>query len=239
MQNKYYSLLKHENVVDITIYGDIASEEWYNEESDVSSYKLSKELEKLENVDRINVYINSYGGEVAEGLAIYNALKRHPAKVYTYNDGFAASIASVIFMAGDERIVSPASVIMIHNASLMVVGNAEDLRKQANDLDIITQASINAYMENVNISQDLLKKLMDEETWLSPERALEYGFATTIAMDNTSSRASQNTKKKLMNMILENQVKEKETIEQKNKEKEEYKSSLFMDFFSKLGGKND
>ena len=112
---KYYSLYQEEGSreASINIYGDITSWEWL--ESDVSSYTLSKEIEGLD-VDNLHVYINSYGGEVAEGLAIYNSLKRHKAKVTTHDDGFAASIASVIFMAGDERIMSNASLLFIHNA---------------------------------------------------------------------------------------------------------------------------
>ena len=112
MNKKYYSLVQENNEATINIYGDITSWEWYP--GDVSSYTLSKHLETIE-ADTINVYINSYGGEVAEGLAIYNSLKRHKAKVKTYCDGFACSIASVIFMAGDERIMSTASLLMIHN----------------------------------------------------------------------------------------------------------------------------
>ena len=121
---RYYSLYqdKEKNVADIYIYGDITSWPWT--ESDVSSYILSKQLSELDDsVKDINVYISSYGGEVAEGLAIYNALKRHSAKVTTYADGFACSIASVIFAAGDERVMSDTSLLMIHNAWGVVLGN--------------------------------------------------------------------------------------------------------------------
>ena len=149
MSKKYYQLAQTEQTADLTIYGDITSWRWM--ESDVSAYSLSQELDALD-VDTINVYINSYGGEVAEGLAIYNALRRHKAKIRTVCDGFACSAASVIFMAGDERIMNAASLLMIHNAWSYASGNAEALRKQAEDLDTITQGSINAYMAHVNIS---------------------------------------------------------------------------------------
>ena len=152
MDERYYSLAINEekSEANIYIYGDITS--WEGCDNDVSSYTLARQLENLD-VNNINVYINSYGGEVGEGLAIYNSLKRHKAKVKTYCDGFACSIASVIFMAGDERIMSNASLLMIHNAWTWALGNANDFRKQADDLDAITQASINAYMENVNITE--------------------------------------------------------------------------------------
>lgn len=177
--NRYYALETSGKEASIDIYGDITSWPWL--ESDVSAYNLSKRIAELTDVDVINVNINSYGGEVAEGLAIYNSLKRHSAKVVTRCDGFACSIASVIFMAGDERIVHEASLLMIHNAWTSVWGaNADQLRKQAEDLDTITQASKNAYMANVSIDEDELSALMDAETWLSPQDALDMGFATSV-----------------------------------------------------------
>jgi len=206
---KYYSLAQNNNEADIYIYGDISSWEW--SESDVSSYTLSKELDSLQDVDVINVYINSYGGEVAEGLAIYSALKRHKAKVKTYTDGFACSIASVIFMAGDERIMSNASLLMIHNAWTTAAGNANDFRKQANELEKITKASINAYMNIVNISEEELKDLLDNESWLLPQEALEMGFATSIIADSISNKASQSVKRSLINIIKQS---EKERLNQ-------------------------
>lgn len=205
---KYYSLATENNEANINIYGDITSWEWL--ESDVSSYTLSKELEGLD-VDTINVYINSYGGEVAEGLAIYNALKRHKAKIKTFCDGFAASIASVIFMAGDERIMSNASLLFIHNAWTYADGNAKELRKVADDLDSITQASINAYMNHVNITEEELKELLDNETWITPQDALEMGFATAIVNDNTSKKPNQSIKKKLMQQLVKAQEKKEPT----------------------------
>ena len=205
---KYYSLATENNEANINIYGDITSWEWL--ESDVSSYTLSKELEGLD-VDTINVYINSYGGEVAEGLAIYNALKRHKAKIKTFCDGFAASIASVIFMAGDERIMSNASLLFIHNAWTYADGNAKELRKVADDLDTITQASINAYMNHVNITEEELKELLDNETWITPQDALEMGFATAIVNDNTSKNPNQSIKKKLMQQLVKAQEKKEPT----------------------------
>lgn len=200
MQKKYYSLVQTENEATINIYGDITSFPWLK--SDVSSYNLSQQLANLdENVSNIHVYINSYGGEVAEGLAIFNALKRHKAKVTTYCDGFACSIASVIFMAGDERIMNPASLLMIHNAWAYMEGNAEQLRKQADDLDTITQASIEAYKSRCSISEDEIKALMNAETWLSPEKAVEYGFATAIEADGEADKPSQNARKKLFAIL--------------------------------------
>lgn len=196
---KYYSLETTGREADVYIFGDITSWEWL--ESDVSSYTLSKELQNLD-VDVINVHINSYGGEVAEGLAIYNSLKNHPAKVVTICDGFACSIASVIFMAGDERIMNNASLLMIHNAWMLTAGNAAQLRKDADDLDKITQSSINAYMDCVNITEEELKEMLDNETWILPDEALEKGFATTIiGVSATEGKAAANVRKSLFEIV--------------------------------------
>ena len=200
MKNKYYALETNGKEVDIYIFGDITSWEWY--ENDVSSYTLSKELQALDpDIELINVHINSYGGEVAEGLAIYNLLRNHKAKVRTYCDGFACSSASVVFMAGDERIMNSASLLFIHNAWTCACGNANDFRKQADDLDKITQASINAYMQNVNITEDKLKELLDAETWILPDEALEMGFATSIVGETATGKAAASARKVLFSLV--------------------------------------
>lgn len=204
MRQKYYQMLVDEEkkCAEILIYGDITSWEWF--ESDVSSYTLAREIQSLpEDIDTIKVYINSYGGEVAEGLAIYNALKRHKAKVVTYCDGFAASIASVIFMAGDERVMSNASLLFIHNAWNYCSGDSNELKKAAEDLEKITQASINAYMEHINISEDELKEYMDAETWLSPIECINKGFCTTIeGNSDLPDKVAQSVKKTMFEKLL-------------------------------------
>lgn len=195
---KYYALETSGREADVYIFGDITSWEWF--ESDVSSYTLSKELQGLD-VDTINVHINSYGGEVGEGLAIYNMLKNHSAKVRTYCDGFACSIASVIFMAGDERIMNEASLLMIHNAWMYTAGNADQLRKDADDLDVITQASVAAYMSKVSIDEDELKELLDAETWLLPSEALEKGFATSVVAETQTNKAAASAHRALFSLL--------------------------------------
>lgn len=201
---RYYQVWQTERKAEVYIFGDITSWEWL--ESDVSSYTLAKEIGGLD-VDVIDVHINSYGGEVAEGLAIYNALKSHPAKVRTIVDGFACSIASVIFMAGDERIMNNASLLMVHNAWMWTGGNANQLRKDADDLDTITQASINAYMDQISISEDDLKSLLDSETWILPDDALEMGFATSIvAMEDKTEKAAASAHRALFNLVMDSAV---------------------------------
>lgn len=195
--NKYYSLEMNKDKAVLNIYGDITSCEW--SESDVSAYSLTRELDKI-NANVIEVYINSYGGECAEGIAIYNALKRHKAKVKTYVDGFACSIASVVAMAGDERYMYPTSLLMIHNAWTFTGGNANDLRKEADTLETITESSIKAYESVTNISRDEIKALMDAETWLTANEALEKGFITEILAETANDKASQSVRKAVYQM---------------------------------------
>ena len=196
---KYYSLVTENREADVYIFGDITSWPWL--ESDVSSYNLAHEIVGLD-VDIINVHINSYGGEVSEGLAIYNSLKNHPAKIKTICDGFACSAASVIFMAGDERVMNAASLLMIHNAWTYAGGNAKELRKTADDLDIISQASVNAYLERINIDEAELQELLDAESWILPADALAMGFATTIvSADVATEKAAANGRKALFGLV--------------------------------------
>lgn len=174
---KYYSLETNNNESDLYIFGDITSWPW--DEKDRDAYGVVKELQGLD-VQRINVHINSYGGDVAEGLAIYNSLKNHKAEIVTICDGFACSAASVIFMAGSKRVINEASLLMIHNPWTYACGNANEFRKQAEDLDKIAQASINAYVGRTSITEEKVKELLDNETWLTAQECLEMGFATEI-----------------------------------------------------------
>lgn len=200
---KYFQLTTSEDgtTADLDIYGDISSC-WWDDDA-MSAPKLSKQLDELGDVSQINVHINSYGGEVAEGLAIYSALRRHKARVRTTCDGFACSIASVIFMAGDERLMSDASLLMIHNAWTSAWDvNAADLRKLADDMDTITSASKSAYMARVSITEDELTELMDAETWISPADAVDMGFATAIETFESGDKASQGARDALMALVM-------------------------------------
>lgn len=196
---KYYNLHTSGRVADIQVYGDITSSK--RADSDVTSYDLASELAALE-ADEVNVYINSYGGEVAEGLAIYHALKRHPARVSTYCDGFACSIASTIFMAGDIRVMGDASLLMIHNASTVASGTPAELSKAAEDLETISNQVRQAYLNaGVALSEDELQDMLDAETWLTPVQAIELGFATAIAKEPQSQRPTQSARRSIFDRI--------------------------------------
>lgn len=206
MLDKYYQLVTNQNdkKAELYIYGDISSLD-YDSSKSTSANSLVRALAELTDIDEINVYINSCGGEVGEGLAIYNALKRHSAKVTTYCDGLAASIASVIFMAGDERVMSNSSLLFVHNAWTYTAGNASELRKSADDLDKLTKASINAYLEHVNIDEVELKQLLDEETWLDATECIDKGFATKIVQSKSNKNVNQSVKQRIFEQLKSKQ----------------------------------
>lgn len=174
-------------VLDIYLYGDVEAghyEGWYDDwrESENSANAFRKMLSDNRNVSQINLYINSYGGSVFEGTAIYSLLRRHPAHKTVYIDGFACSIASVIAMAGDEIIMPRNTLMMIHNMWMIAIGNAEELRKAADDLDVINDAGRAAYLEKAGdkLSEEELIRMMNVETWLDAERCLELGLCDKI-----------------------------------------------------------
>lgn len=186
---KYYQLTQTEDTAELYIFGDICSWPW-KEFGEKSGWNIVEELQSI-TADNVQVHINSYGGEVAEGLAIYNVLKNSGKNITTICDGFACSAASVVFMAGSKRIMNAASLLMIHNAWAGVYGNASELRKAADDIEKITQASVEAYKLRCNISEEKIKELMDDESWILPVDAVEMGFATEIMeVENTGAQQS-------------------------------------------------
>lgn len=170
--------LDEQGAADIYIFGDITPYKW--EDSDVVAYDLATQIKNLPQDAEITVHINSNGGDLKEGLGIYNVLKGR--NVTTICEGFAASSASVIFCAGTKRVMNAASLLFIHNASMIAAGNADDFEKAADDLRIITNAAKEAYREaGVNVTDAQLDAMMDSETWITPRDAVEMGFATEIA----------------------------------------------------------
>ena len=145
-KSKYYTLeyRPEEKAADIYIFGAITSWAW-EEFGEMSSYGIVKQLKEIPEDAAITVHINSNGGEVKEGLGIYNALKGR--NVTTVCEGFAVSAASVVFCAGKTRIMQPASLLFIHQALMATIGNADELEKDAQDLRKITEAIVNSYKE--------------------------------------------------------------------------------------------
>ena len=157
--------------------------------SETSAKHFKEELDKLGNVSQINVYINSKGGDVGEGIGIYSQLKRHKAHKTAYIDGYACSVASVIPMACDEVVISPPATMMIHPAWSIAMGNAAELRKCADDLDKITESTKQAYLlkSGGKISAAKLTELMNAETWLTAQECIKYGFADRLLGEDEST----------------------------------------------------
>ncbi|MFY0137740.1 head maturation protease, ClpP-related [Bacillus cereus] len=175
---------------DIFIYGDIVRWVWEDYfPEDVSSNTFKDDLDELGDVSIINLHVNSPGGSVFEGIAIYNMLKRHSAKVNVYVDALAASIASVIAMAGDTIYMPKNSMMMIHNPWTWVEGNATELRKAADDLDRIGNSSMQTYLQKAGdkLTEEKLKEMLDAETWLSADQAFEYGLCDVVEEENQMS----------------------------------------------------
>ena len=167
-----------ENQGELTIYGPISSESWW--EDDVTPKKFKKDLDDLGNIDELDVYINSPGGDVFAGQTIYSILKRHKAKKMVHVDGLAASAASIIAMAGNVVHMPSNAMLMIHNPYTLGVGNANEFRRLADDLDKIRESIIAVYEGKTALLRDEIIKMMDDETWLTAKEALDYGFADMI-----------------------------------------------------------
>lgn len=177
------------SAIDLYIYGSVEADyyDWCGDkhESETSADHFREELAKYPDAAEMNIYINSLGGSVLEGTAIYNQLKRHKAHKTVYIDGFACSIASVIAMAGDKVIMPRNTMMMIHNPWIMAVGNAKELRKQADDLEAVGEASRQAYLMKAGdkLPEDKLIEMLDAETYLTAEKCVEYGLADEFADD--------------------------------------------------------
>ena len=194
----------------VNIYGTITSaapriRSWYKDDTgERSALDIKQAIDALD-VDDIDVYINSYGGEVAEACAIYAALRRHKAAVHTFCDGFACSAASVIFCAGATRTIGELGLLMIHNCmSYVGRANSAELRKAADDNDKINQSSIEAYKKVSNLNEDQIKELMNNATWLTAKECIEYGFATEIANNEETDAPEQGAFQLIRDRVLDN-----------------------------------
>lgn len=163
----------------ITIYGPIKDfSSWFSD--DVSPKKVMQDLDELANAKEITVRINSGGGSAFAGLAIFELLRAHGAKIITRNDGLAASAASIILMAGDVIIMGTGSMTMIHNPWTRVEGEASALRQTADILDRVGESLINVYASRTKKSRDELRTKLAKSTWYTAEEALADGFADEI-----------------------------------------------------------
>lgn len=171
---------------EIVIEGVISSDSWWGDET--TPEQLRDKLASEANGEPITVVINSPGGEVFAGAAMYNALRNYSGRVTVRVDGVAASMASVIAMVGDEIIMSPGATMMVHRPSVMAWGNAKDLKDAINMLEEIEDTILPIYEKRTGKSRDEVFALLDETTWMSADKAVELGFADKV--DDDEPKAS-------------------------------------------------
>ena len=174
MKGQWYNIQnKASETADIYIFDEIGM---YG----VTAQDFIGEIKELKNTP-INLRINSLGGDVFNGMAIYIVIKKREAKTTVYIEGIAASIATIIALGADEVVMSENSLFMIHNAWGGTMGDAKDMRKSAETLEKISTELTEIYMKKTGLSYDVVSNMMDEETWLNSEEAYELGFVDTIS----------------------------------------------------------
>lgn len=170
----WYNIVAKSNTsADIDIFGEIGY--W-----GVTAKQFYKDVKNLGKINRINLTLNSEGGSIIEGNAIYNILKDHPAYVSTDIVGIALSMGSVVAMSSDEIKIAENGLFMIHNPWGFAMGDAKQLRKHAEVMDKMKKGLITAYRNKVDISEVELSELMDSETWYTAQEALDAGFVDSI-----------------------------------------------------------
>ncbi len=175
---QWYEIKNKADKAEIWIYEEIGEDFWTG--GGITAKSFQKELAEIK-AGQIDLHINSPGGLVFEGITIYNLLKQHPANVTTYIDGLAASIASVIALAGDKVVMADNGLFMVHNVYGGCVGTANDMRGFADRLDKVEGSTIKAYTSKTGKTDDEIKTLLDAETWMTADEALEMGFVDEIS----------------------------------------------------------
>lgn len=186
MENKKFWKLDNSiegNGSRLYIDGTISEESWWGDES--TPQQLRQELQSVKG-NAIEVVINSPGGDVWAGVAMYDALKELDAEVTVKVSGLAASIASIIAMAGDKIVMTPGSTMMIHKASMFAWGNSDDMAKAIDVLEAAEEGLVSIYADRTGQSKETIVEMMADETWMSAEKAVELGFADSVVKPETS-----------------------------------------------------
>jgi len=200
--NKMAASIEHQfkaeangDTTEITIYGDIG-ESWWGES--VSAKDIQNALDGVET-ETITIRLNSPGGDAFDGIAIYNQLKNHKAKVIAYVDGLAASAASIIAMAADELIMNTGSMMMIHEASTFTWGTKADIKKTLNALEGIDKSIADIYMTRYTGDREELNALVEGESWFTASEAVEVGLADKVNNTNDDNEI-ENLKAMVFNL---------------------------------------
>lgn len=178
--SKFEIKCKSNTEAEIVIYDDIGKDGFFFDAFGVKDLDRELKKDEMKNVTDLTVRINSGGGSVFEGYAIYNRLKQHRARVTVYIDGIAASIASIIAMAGDEIIMGDASGIMIHKPWAPIAGNSSEMADMIDLLDGLEEQMINVYRKKTKKDSTEIRQMLADETWLFGQDAVDAGFATRM-----------------------------------------------------------
>lgn len=175
---------------EIVIYAGIG-QDWWGDGSMISAKQFSDELKKIpDTVNTLHVRINSPGGDVFDGVAIYNRLKQHKAKKIVYIDGLAASIASIIALAGDEIKIGEGALYMIHLPWTMAYGNRMDIDNTVNRLLDVEEQMLGIYAKKTKLDRSEIRSLLEAETWMGADEAIEKGFVDSVVEDTVAIAAS-------------------------------------------------
>ncbi|WP_423231358.1 head maturation protease, ClpP-related [Bacillus thuringiensis] len=228
MHNVFTVKNQTDSSADLYIYGDIINNTaWKWDDSDVMPDDVKTMLGQLDDKSNLNIYVNSGGGSVFAGLAIYNMLKRNKAQKTVYVDGVAASIASVIALAGDRIVIPSNAFLMIHKPWTISAGNAHDFRKMAEDLDHIESGILNVYKENLKdgIGIEEIQQLVDAETWLSGEEAEKY-FNIEVVEATEVAACTSNYFEKYLKTPEKLGVKSKQSVQKEDVEQLKIQNAL-------------
>lgn len=180
--NDYMTGVADDNEGEIWVYGDIVDEAFWDDE--VSPVQIRNMLDEMGNVGTINMRINSYGGSVYAGNAIINILdsyrRKTGAKIVAYIEGIAASMGSGIPMVADKIYMAKNAMYMLHKPYTIIAGNSNDLEKEVEVLEKAEETLVANYMRHFNGTEDELRQMLADETWLTAEEALSYGFCDEI-----------------------------------------------------------
>jgi ATP-dependent Clp protease protease subunit len=183
---KFWNWVKNEDGRKLYFDGYIAQDSWFDDEITPKQFKT--ELNASEG--DVIVWLNSPGGDVFAASQIYNMLKEYKGKVTVKIDGIAASAASVIAMAGNEILMSPVAMMMIHNPSTVIFGEVADLQSGIDMLSEVKEGIINAYEQKTGLPRSKISKMMDAETWFSSKKAVELGFADKVLYEEDKEEAT-------------------------------------------------
>ena len=229
---------------DVTEYGEFNWETWAYEDSETSARYFAEKLQEIPEGNEIELHINSNGGSVKEGVAIYNLLKQCTNQKTGIVDGVSHSVAFLILQSCDTRKMCLGTTALVHEMWMRCSGNATQLRKYADDLDDMMESNRKVFLERATITEDELIELMKNETYLTPEKALEYGLIDEIMGEKKVEQNPEELLQKLQEMqkqlneqqSFRQQLAAMQTLIQKEPEPKKPEENTLLNFLKNLEG---